>query len=343
MINKSIKYIGVILLAYTLNACNEQRMSSSSETTTPVWLAEVGKRDVRELTTTTGTAKAAKTVEVKSETNGKYELMINPKTKRPYKLGDIVEEGAVIIKLNNKEHENTVSLPTKKMQVDIAKKEWEGQKAVFEKGGATEKDVLNAESSYIQAQTALETAYSDLAKLSIKAPFKGAIVSLPYFTPNVEIASGETMVGLIPENTIDKVKVGQKVLVTNYNIKSDTLSGLVSQLSPAINEDTRTYTGYITISNPELKLRPGMFAKGEIITLQKDSVIVIPKDIVNSRRGGNRIVYTVEQNRAMEKIITIGISDDRFIEVESGLNQGDKIVVKGYEFLRNRGKVKIMK
>ena len=47
MINKSIKYIGVILLAYTLNACNEQRMSSSSETTTPVWLAEVGKRDVR--------------------------------------------------------------------------------------------------------------------------------------------------------------------------------------------------------------------------------------------------------------------------------------------------------
>lgn len=74
---KSIKYIK-ILLAYTLNACNEQRMSSSSETTTPVWLCRSrGKRDVRELTTTTGTAKAA-VVEVKSETNGKYELMINP-------------------------------------------------------------------------------------------------------------------------------------------------------------------------------------------------------------------------------------------------------------------------
>ena len=49
MINKSLKYIGVLLLAYTLNACNEQRMSSSSETTTPVWLSEVGKRDIREL------------------------------------------------------------------------------------------------------------------------------------------------------------------------------------------------------------------------------------------------------------------------------------------------------
>ena len=113
-----------------------------------------------------------------------------------------------------------------------------------------------------------------------KHPSKGAIVSLPYFTPNVEIASGETMVGLmdysqmrmeiaLPENTIDKVKVGQKVLVTNYNIKSDTLSGLVSQLSPAINEDTRTYTGYITINNPELKLRPGMFAKERLLLCKR--------------------------------------------------------------------------
>lgn len=109
--------------------------------------------------------------------------MTNPKTGRPYKLGDIVDAGTVIIKLNNKEHENSVSLPTKKMQVDIAQKEWNGQKAVYEKGGATEKDVLTAESAYIGAQTALETANSDLAKLTIKAPFKGAIVNLALLHP----------------------------------------------------------------------------------------------------------------------------------------------------------------
>ena len=351
--NKSIKYIGFILLAFSLNACNEQRSSSSSETTTPVWLTEVGKRNIRELTTTTGTAKASKTAEIKSEITGKYELMNNPKTGRPYKLGDIVEAGAVIVKLNNKEHENSVSLQTKKMQVDIAKKEWDGQKVVYDKGGATEKDVLNAESSYIQAQTALETANTELEKINIRAPFKGVIVTLPYFTPGIDVASGEIIVGMmdysqmymeiaLPENAIEKVKVGQKVLVTNYKIKSDTLSGTVSQLSPAINEETRTFSGYIAINNPELKLRPGMFAKGEIITLQRDSVLFIPKEIVNARRG-MRNVFTVEQNRAVEKYIKTGISDDRYTEVTEGLNEGDKIVIKGYEFLRNRGKVKIMK
>ena len=186
MINKSIKYIGVILLAYTLNACNEQRMNSSSETTTPVWLAEVGKRDVRELTTTTGTAKAAKTVEVKSETNGKYELMINPKTKRPYKLGDIVEEGAVLIKLNNKEHENTVSLSTKKMQVDIAKKEWEGQKAVFEKGVDGNTDAANA----VQKALGVFANGSDAEKANVGKQIRVALVKTENATKNANLQAG---------------------------------------------------------------------------------------------------------------------------------------------------------
>lgn len=353
MTNTTLKYIGFALLAFSLHACNNQHMNSSSESTTPVWLTEVGKRNIRELTTTTGTAKASKTVELKSEIAGKYHLQHNPKTGRPYKLGDVVEAGTVIIKLENKEHENTTSLKSKEMQVDINKREWEGQKVVQEKGGATEKDVLNAENSYMTAKSTFESAKTELEKLNIKAPFKGVIVNLPYYTEDVEVASGQVMLGMmdysqmymeisLPENTINKINVGQRVLVTNYNIKSDTLVGQITQLSPVINEETRTFSGFITIENPNLKLRPGMFAKGDIVTLQKDSVLVIPKEIVNARRG-YRVVFTIEQNRATEKNIVTGVSDDRFIEVESGLSQGDKIVVKGYEWLRNRSKVKIMK
>lgn len=84
-----------------------------------------------------------------------------------------------------------------------------------------------------------------------------------------------------------------------------------------------------------------MFAKGDIITLQKDSVVAIPKELISSRRMIS--VFTVERNMAEEKMVKTGISDDRFIEIESGLNAGDKIVTKGYEYLRNRSRVKIMK
>ncbi len=351
--NSYVKIAGLVSLGLALFSCNNNRNTSSSETTTPVWVEDVQFRNIEEYITTTGTAKATKTIEVKSENAGDYRLQNNPKTGRPYQLGDVVEAGAVIIRLENKEYENNVQLASKKLQIQIAEKEWEGQKVLFEKGGATEKDVNNAENSYINAKLALENAYITLEKMNVKTPFKGVIVNLPYFTPGVEVPSGSVLVGLMdyskmyvetqfPENTMTKLAVGQKVHITNYNIKQDTLKGVLTQLSPAINEETRTFSGYIEIDNPKLKLRPGMFAKADIVTVRKDSVLSIPKDIIKNRRSG-KLVYTVERNNAEEKVIQTGISDDKFVEVEKGLQEGDKIVVKGYEWLRNRSKVKVMK
>ncbi|MDE6451694.1 MAG: efflux RND transporter periplasmic adaptor subunit [Odoribacter sp.] len=351
--NLHLKIAGIVSLGLFLFSCNNNQGNSSSDTTTPVWVEEVQYRNIEEYITATGTAKATKTIEIKSETAGAYQLQKNPKTGQPYKLGDIVEAGAVIVRLENKEYENNVQLESKKLQIEITEKEWEGQKMLYEKGGATQKDVNNAKNTYINAQLALENAYLTLDKLSIKAPFKGAIVNLPYFTPGVEIASGSTIVGIMDyskmymetqfaENSLTKIAVGQQVHITNYNIKSDTLKGILSQLSPAINEDTRTFSGYIEIENPNLKLRPGMFAKADIVTVRKDSVLAIPKDIIKNRRGG-KLVYTIDRNSAEEKVIQTGISDDKYIEVEKGLEAGDKIVIKGYDWLRNRSKVKVMK
>lgn len=351
--NHYVKIAGLVSLGCLLFSCNNNRGNSTSETTTPVWVEDVQFRDIEEYITTTGTAKASKTVEISSESEGDYYLQTNPRTGRPYRLGDIVEQGDIIIRLENKEYENNVQLESKKLQIEITEKEWEGQKVLFEKGGATEKDVNNAKDSYINAKLNLENAYITLEKMNIRAPFRGVIVNLPYYTPGVETASGNVMVGIMdyskmyietqfPENAMEKLAVGQNVHITNYNIKEDTLQGKLTQLSPAINEDTRTFSGYIEISNPELKLRPGMFAKADVVTVRKDSVLAIPKDIIKNRRHG-QLVYTVNRNSAEEIAIQTGISDDEYIEVEKGLKPGDKIVTRGYEWLRNRSKVKVMK
>lgn len=351
--NTFLKTAGLFSLWLVLYSCGGNQDSSSSETTTPVWVEEAQPRTIEEYVTTTGTAKAAKTTELKSEITGNYVLQRNPKTGKPFQLGDVVEEGTVIIRLENKQHENEVQLESKKLQVEITEKEWEGQKTLLEKGGATQKDVNTAESSFINAKLALENAYLTLGKMSVKAPFKGVIVSLPYYTPDVEVANGQTMVGIMdyskmyvetqfPENTMPKLKVGQKVHITNYNIKSDTLKGELTQLSPAINEETRTFSGYILIDNPQLKLRPGMFARADVVTVRKDSVLSIPKDIVTTRRG-NKIVFTVDRSAAAEKTIKTGINDNKYVEVVKGLEKGDRVVVKGYEWLRDRSKVKVMK
>lgn len=353
MSRKNVTYLGIIFFSLLLTACNNQRPSYSSDTTTQVWLSDVTRRTIREINTTTGTAKATQTVEVKSEKMGKYRLQNNPKTGKPFKLGDKVDQGTVIVRLENQKEVNDIQYEIKEMEVEIAENEWKGQQRVYELGGATEKEVLDKEKSYITSKINRDNAKMELDKLSIRAPFSGVITKLPYYTPDIEVPSGSLIFEImdytrmymeieLPENAMEKVKVGQKVMVTNYTFKSDTLSGQVSQLSPAINESTRTFSGFITIENPNQLLRPGMLAKGEIVTLQKDSVLAIPKEVIKSQRN-QRIVYTVERNMAVEKFLKTGISDDTWIEVESGLTDGDKIVTKGYNYLRPRNQVKVMK
>ena len=346
------KTIGICCAGALMVSCGNSGYNTSSETATPVYLTEVGLRTIEEFITTTGTAKAAKNIDLSSETEGKYYLQNNPKTGKPYQLGDMVEEGAVIIRLESKSVENDIAIESKKLQVEIAKKELEGQKSLLEKGGATELDVNNAENTYLNAQTSLENAEISLSKMSIIAPFKGVITSLPYYTQGINVTSGTAMVQLMdfstmyleaqfPESNMESLTVGQNVYVTNYNIKSDTLHAELTQLSPAIDETTRTFKGFIKIYNPELLLRPGMFAKADIIAKRSENVVAIRKDII-TKRGGRQIIYTVERTNAVENVIETGISDDRWVEVTKGLAEGDKIVNRGFEWLRNRSKVKVM-
>jgi multidrug efflux pump subunit AcrA (membrane-fusion protein) len=85
-----------------------------------------------------------------------------------------------------------------------------------------------------------------------------------------------------------------------------------------------------------------MFVKIETIVAQKDSVIVIPKEIILSKRKG-KTVYIVEKGAAQERIINTGIENADFVEIREGLKVGERLVTKGFETLHNRSKVKIVR
>jgi RND family efflux transporter MFP subunit len=146
----------------------------------------------------------------------------------------------------------------------------------------------------------------------------------------------------LPEKYISVIKPGQIVKLTNYTIPEDTIIGSITQLSPAINADTRTFKGNIYINNPKLILRPGMFVKADIITSHKDSVIVIPKSIILSRQRG-KTVFIVDRGLAAERIIETGLENISDVEVRRGLIKNERIVTSGFETLSNRSKVKIIK
>jgi RND family efflux transporter MFP subunit len=146
----------------------------------------------------------------------------------------------------------------------------------------------------------------------------------------------------LPEKQLGVIKTNQEARIMNYTMTDDTLKGMVTQISPAIESATRTFKATLSIDNPEWKLRPGMFVKVELVVARKDSAIVIPKNIILSRQRG-KTVFVIIKGASDERIITTGLENPGEVEVTSGLEINERIVIKGFETLRRSQKVKIVK
>ncbi len=345
--------IVIILFASLLGSCRNEQPDLEADIAVPVSVEDIKLKSIEQFITTNGTVLATKEVLLKAEMSGMYKLTNNPRTGRPWVLGDRVRAGEAIITLEDQEYVNGIQIKSKEMNLAISKDELTKMKSLLEKGGATEREVNNAEQTFINAEYTLENAKLQLAKMNVVAPFNGVIVDLIYFTPGNKIDNGAELATImdydhlymdfqLPEKNISELAVNQQVRILNYTLPDDTLKGTISQLSPAINPDTRNFKGTFTISNPNLKLRPGSYVKAEIVTMKKDSVIVISKDLVMSRQRG-KSVFVVDNNTANERRITTGLENPQEIEVLTGLKVNDRIVIEGFETLGNRSKVKIIR
>ncbi len=348
----SIKWLAMAIIP-VLAACNNQGNQIDNELAAPVSVADVVKKPIVQYINTTGTASAASQVVLTSEMTGDYHLARNPKTGTTFRLGDMVEKGQVIVRLENPEYVNSTAIDTRKLNLEIADLEYQKQKSLYDKGGVTFRELKNSEVSLADAKTAFENARIQLEKMSVEAPFRGVIVDLPHVTDGTRTASGTTIVTImdysklmmeinLPEKFLTTIKLGQEVSITNYTLPNDTLKAQINELSPVVSTETRTFKGKMLIENQELKLRPGMFVKADIEIARKDSAIVIPKEIIVSGNRG-KTVYIVDKGAAQRRIVTTGLESETEVEVIEGLKVNDRVVIKGYETLRDRSKVKIIK
>jgi len=350
---KNLRLIILLAVVAFAMSCNNQTATETTELAVPVSIENVKLQSIQQFINTTGTAKAKYETSLNSEITGEYHLLNNPTTGKPFKLGDKVKEGQEIIRFEDAEYVNGIALEAKKLNLEISADEYEKQKSLYEKGGVTLRELRNSEVSATNAKYDFESAEIRMAKMNVVAPFSGVIVELPYYTEGTRVATNQKMVSLmaydkiyleinLPEKSISEIQLGQEVIITNYTIVEDTLKGIVSELSPMISTETRTFSGILQIDNPELKLRPGMFVKADIITAQKDSTVVIPKDIILSGGRGKYVFVVGRNSSADDRRITTGIENQNYIEVLEGLAKNDRLIIKGFETLRDNSKVKVI-
>lgn len=352
---KGVKIIVIAMTCLYLSSCDNQTVSVNSDITIPVKVTPIELTSIQETLSANGTVGPVSEAELSTQSQGYYQLQVNPRTGKPFTMGDAVNENEVIIQLNYPELVNSVRIEIKKMNLKIAESDYRKQKTLHEKGGVTASDLQEAEVNYINTKYDYEAAQMDLEDLLVKAPFDGVIVDLPYYTQNVKVESGTAILSVMnyenlvlsvdfPEKYISSIRSGMSSIVTSYSIENSALEGEIDQISPAIDEETRTFKGIVKVDNPDLSFRPGMYVKADIITHKVDSTIVVPRDILKKGRRGGYVVYVVERNTAAaEKRVSTGIESDGMIQITKGLSVGDLLVTDGYEMLSNRSKVKVIK
>ena len=344
-------FAGLLTLMYL--GCGGDQSGMDMEVAVPVSIIELAPSAIQEFVSATGTVYADREVELNAETNGYYRLAKSESANRTYKMGDRVKKGQVIVYLDDPELENSIKYESQKLNLEVSKSEYEKQQSLYEKGGVTYRELKNAEISYIEAKYSFENADLQLAKTRITAPFDGVIVDLPYFTPGTRVPTGNLIVKLmdysqlylelsLPGKEMPRIHVGQDVRVMNYTVPDDTLLGSVNQVSPALDPDSRSFKAAVTIRNPKLLFRPGMFVQSEIIVAEEDSALVIPRDIIIAR-GDDKRVFVVEKGAVDERRIVTGIENPRQVQVVEGLQKNERLVVKGFETLRDHSKVKIIR
>jgi len=352
---KTIKLVSLALVSMTilLYSCKQPDVEVSTTIEVPVGVIEAGNASIEEFINTTGTVYSMQEVTLSSEMAGKYRLQTNPVSGKPYAIGDKVKENTTLIKLEDEEYYNGLRMKSKEVDYEISKQEYEKQQSLYEKGGATLRELKNAEINLINTEYDIESSKINLAKMMVETPFTGVISDLPYFTEGTKVKNATELVKIInyrelyletnlPEKYYQNIEKGFKVYITSYTNPEDTLIGKITQISPEIDPEARTFKCFVTVDNSAKILLPGMFVRADMVINSSENTIVIPKDIVMSFNRAQS-VYVVDKGVANIRYITTGLENETDIEVKTGLETGESIVSKGFETLRDKSKVKIIR
>lgn len=333
---------------------------------TPVKVYKAGRVSFRDSLPSLGTIKGFREFDLKFATNGNIEY-IN------FREGEKITQGDIIASLDQKEA---------LLKLEYAKLEADKQARLYELGSVLETKLK-------QAQLEYQSAKAELDKTNLVAVSDGYIGSVEvdkgsYVTPQDRIGSFVDFKDVyvefgVIEKDVGKVREGQNVELTVDSFPDQIFKGKVDSISPIVEGRSRTVKARAKLSNPDGKLKPGMFGRVNLLVYEKEDALVIPsssfkkkedqyfvyvvhpeeasaaqavvaepkKKTKKKKGAGSEDVQGVvaEQKQSLGTIetrnIEVSYATPDAIEVKEGIEEGDLIVVDVEQDLQDKAKVEI--
>ena len=221
---------------------------------------------------------------------------------------------------------------------------------LHERSGLHTTDVLDWEIARQEASAHLERDKALFAYARITAPFDGVVTQRyanlgaliqagtgsPTATPLVRLSEDDVFRLVIPvaESYVKYIKFGDPVQVHVTSLDRN-FTGTVKRFSNDVSSDTRTMHTEVELLNPGHVLMPGLYAEATLTLDRKNDALVLPLQAV-SQTNGQVTVFVVNANNTIEeRKIEAGLQTADDIEILSGLNMGDRVVVSDRSSLKN--------
>ncbi len=209
-------------------------------------------------------------------------------------------------------------------------------------------DLDKAKASLGVDQARAASARTHLSKTQIRAPFEG-VVGLREVSPGDYVNIGQALVDLVrldpievnfsvPEIELGRLAVGQKVNLRVDAYPDEKFAGEIVAIAPTIDAAGRSAMLRARASNSGLKLRPGLFARVQIVFATNPQALMIPEEAIWPQ-GEQKMVFVVNDGVAKLVPVTLGTREPGLVEVVTGLKAGDEVVTAGQLKLFDGAKV----
>ncbi|MCE5199948.1 MAG: efflux RND transporter periplasmic adaptor subunit [Armatimonadota bacterium] len=236
-------------------------------------------------------------------------------------------------------------------QVAVAREQLRSAKANASQNMLRQEDVKSALAAVQQAQATLSLAKQQLANTYIKSPISGQMATRST-EPGQVVSPGQALgsvvsmgslyfKGEVSETEIASIQKGREVKVRVDAVKGHEFKGVVDEIYPSGSTLSRNFPVRIRIVDKSGLIRPGMFARGSVITGMDRNVLLVPKDALEERRGSQMVFSTDGGKKAIRHNVQVIRMNRNQVEIEqiAGLEPGDLLVTSGKQNLQNGSKI----
>ncbi len=263
--------------------------------------------------------------------------------------GDKVDKGTVLVELTN--DEETAQLEEEQSTLAEAEKQYKRIKNLVKKNAATQSRLDEQFALMNSARARVHAISARISDRSIKAPFSG-LLGLRDVSPGSLVTPGTQITTLddidqikldfsVPETLLSQLKKGTSIQATSPSHSSMVFNGMIETVDLRIDPVTRSATVRAIIKNENHVIKPGMLMSVKI-TGEATENIIVPEAVLIPRQDKQFVFKITADGIAQRQEVTVGKRLPGKVEILSGLNPGDKVIVDGTIKVKDGAPVRVL-